>query len=362
MGKDYYNILGVDKGSSADEIKKAFRKKAHEHHPDKEHGDEVKFKEVNEAYQVLSDEHKKAQYDQFGQNFNGAGQQYSNMNWDDFMGNFGDIFRGGTSQNTGGFGDIFSEMFTGDGGNTRQESRNRGRDLEASLRITLSEAVFGIEKEIKLESAVFCKHCSGNGAEPGTKINSCPECQGRGHVERVHRTILGNIMQQAECSTCQGRGKKPEKFCKKCHGEGRVNEKRVIKIKVPAGIASGQTVRLQDQGEAGKMGSGTGDLYVNIVVELDNRFDRVGDDLHMQREISFSQAALGGSISVDTLDGEVKLKIPSGTQPGQVIRLRDKGVTHLQGSGRGDILVGIRVQVPQKLSKKQKKILEDLDL
>lgn len=367
MGKDYYKVLNIDKGSSADEVKKAFRKLAHQYHPDKENGDEAKFKEVNEAYQVLSDEKKRQQYDQFGTTFEGAGGQYSQMNWDDFMSQFGDIFSGGFGTrsagsgqgfNVGGFdiGDIFSRSAS-----SRQAHQNRGRDMEVNMDIDFKEAVAGAEKIIKLDKLDICDACSGSGAETGTKIIKCPQCDGQGQVVQMHRTILGSIQQATVCPTCHGQGQKPEQFCKKCHGEGRVKKAKTIKIKVPAGIDSGQAIRLAGQGEAGKQGSGAGDLYIHFRVKPDGQFIRAGYDIKTQVAIPFTLAALGGKVEVPSLNGKLELKIPAGTQPGQVFKMSGKGISHLGNEHRhGDELVEVKVEVPKKLSRKQKKLLEEL--
>jgi molecular chaperone DnaJ len=369
MGKDYYNVLDVAKGATQDEIKKAFRKKAHEFHPDKAHGDEAKFKEVNEAYQVLSNEQKRQQYDQFGQTFDGAGAQYANMNWGDFMNNFGDIFSGfgqaagqsrggGTRVDFGNLGDVFGDIFGGRG-NSRQSGR--GSDLEYTMTIDFREAVFGVEKTLEIDPLSQCSRCKGNGAEPGTRIIDCPQCQGRGQVQQTQNTVLGAFSTVSVCPTCQGEGKKPEKFCKQCHGQGRSKELKKILVKVPAGIDNGQTIRLSGQGEAGMKGGTSGDLYIHFNVQPDSSFHRSGIDIRSQVEISFSQAALGDKIRVETLDGKVDLKVPAGTQTSKLFKLSGKGVPVLGGAGRGDQLVEVIVKTPTKLSRKQKIILEELD-
>lgn len=362
MGKDYYKVLGVDKGASQDDIKKAFRKKAHEYHPDKANGDEAKFKEINEAYQVLGNAKKRGQYDQFGSSFEQAqaGGGFSgfdgfrdasgyangfNVNMDDL----GDIF--------GGIGDIFG---FGGGGGGRNRTR-RGADIQVLFTIDFNDAVFGSEKEVSLQKKIKCNKCNGNGAEPGTKIEKCPTCKGTGRTTRAQRTIFGNVQVQAVCEDCQGEGEKFAKACTKCGGLGAVQDKVNFKVKIPAGIDNGETIRLSGQGEAGDKGTPAGDLYLKIKVTPDKRFAREGYDIRTEAKISFTQAALGDKIDVDTIEGKVKLKIPAGTQSGTIFKLRGKGVTRLQGSGRGDHYVKVVVQTPTSLSKKQKDLLKELD-
>ena len=371
MSKDYYNILGVSKGASQDEIKKAFRKKAHQFHPDKKNGDEAKFKEANEAYQVLGNEKKRAQYDQFGSSFEQAqaGGGFSGFDgFRDFSGfsegqnihmeDLGALF--------GGIGDMF-----GFGGGGRGRTRTRkGADIQVALVIDFNDAVFGAEKEIKLNKTVVCDKCKGNGAEPGSKIEICKTCNGKGQTVRVQRTILGNMQVRAECSDCAGEGKTYSQKCTKCHGMGAHKELVNLKIKIPAGIDNGGVIRLTGQGEAGLKGAPAGDLYLQIQVKKDPRFIREGDNILSDIFISFTQAALGDKIDVDTVDGLVKLKIPEGTQSGTSFMLRGKGVTHIQGRGhfggaqgkRGDHLVKVKIKTPKGLSRKQKEILKELNV
>jgi len=356
MSKDYYNILEVDKNATQDEIKKAFRKKAHQCHPDKDGGCEEKFKEINAAYQVLGNEQKRQQYDQFGSSFDqggGAGP-----------GGYEDMFRqagqgGGFNVNMDDLGDIFN-MFTG-GGQTRSRQRasTRGSDIEARMVIDFKDAVFGSEKKINLRKNVTCSKCSGNGAEPGTKIETCSTCRGTGQVTRVQKTILGNIQSAYTCSDCQGEGKKAEKKCSQCHGAGITRESKEIKFKVPAGINNGETIRLSGEGEAGARGGMAGDLYIHFQIKPDSRFRREDDDIVSTEIIGIAQASLGDKIEVETIDGKVSLKIPAGTQSGKIFKLKGKGVTHLRGVGRGDHLVKVEVQIPETLTKKQKELLEE---
>jgi molecular chaperone DnaJ len=362
MGKDYYNILGVDKNASQEEIKRAFRKKAHEYHPDKAGGNEEKFKEVNEAYQVLGNPKKRAQYDQFGSAFEHAQASGGFHGFDGFrdfsdfsegfgfdIGDIGDIF--------GGIGDIFG--FDSGGGRTRTK---RGADIRVALTIEFSEAVFGAEKEISLNKTVLCDRCGGQGAEPGSKIENCKVCGGSGRITKIQRTILGNMQVQMTCSDCSGEGKSHSQKCTRCHGTGVVKETVNLKVKIPAGIEDGGVIRLTGQGEAGQKGAPSGDLYLQIKVKKDPRFEREGDNILSKVYISFTQAALGDKIEVETVDGPVKLKIPEGTESGTNFRLRGKGVYHLRGRGRGDHLVEVKIRTPKNLNRKQKELLKELGI
>lgn len=364
MAKNYYDILGVAKSASADEIKRAYRKLAAEHHPDRG-GNAEQFKQISEAYQVLSDSSKRSQYDRFGQTYEQAGRQGGfgggGAGFDPFGG-----FGGFNAQGFGGgsgvefdFGDIFSDLFGG--GADRQARRNRGVDLEMPLRITFEEASFGAEKEIELEKKNQCPRCSGSGAEPETKIITCPKCHGQGHIKTTRRTILGTIASSEVCDRCEGTGKVPEKPCSECKGSGVKRGKKTIKVKIPAGIDNGQRIRVSGEGEAGYRGSANGDLYILIEVSANPNFRRQGFDIYKDAEISFSDAALGTVLQTPTIDGDVKIKIPSGTQPGKVFRVSGKGVPHLNRSGRGDMYVTVKVRVPTKLSRKQKDVLKDFD-
>jgi len=369
MAKDYYNILGVDKSASQDEVKKAYRKLAHQYHPDKKGGDEAKFKEVNEAYQAIGNPEKRKQYDQFGQTFSGAGASQGGFSWQDFAqsSGAGGPFGGGSRQQNvefdmGDIGDIFGDLF-GFGrsaGSRRAQRAARGNDIESTMTIEFRDAVFGAEKLIDLYKQSTCSHCSGNGAEPGTKIETCKTCGGKGQVEQVQRTILGAMRSVGVCPECRGEGQKASTKCKKCRGEGRVKESEKMKVKIPAGIADGETIRLSGKGEAGIKSSAAGDLFIIIRVKPDPQFNREGDNIISEVDISFSQAALGDKIPINTLDGDVNLKIPSGTQSGKVFSLSGKGVPHLRTRGRGDHLVTINVVTPSRLSKKQKQLLEEL--
>jgi len=362
MSKDYYDILGVNKTASADEIKSAFRKKAHEHHPDKG-GDAEKFKELNEAYQVFSNAEKRQRYDQFGSAaFNqggyggayGGGQGFSGfqgggMNFD--FEDLGDMFSG--------FGDIF-----GFGGGSRQSGRrsSRGRDLEMHISLDFIEAAFGAEKELSFAKNTTCHHCRGNGAEPGAKVETCKNCHGTGRIARIQRTILGNIQTQSTCPHCEGEGKTYSQTCSVCGGSGINREQAKLKVKIPAGINNGESIRLSGQGEAGPKGAPAGDLYLRVQLKPHRKFVREGYDVRTEEIISIRQAVLGDKIDVETVHGEVKLKIPEGTQSGTVFKLKEKGITKLHNRGIGDQYVKVTVQIPKSLNRKQKQLLEELDI
>lgn len=363
MSKDYYDILGVSKTSSADDIKRAFRKKAHEHHPDKGAGNGDKFKEVNEAYQVLSDSSKRQQYDQYGQTFeqaqrNGGGPA-GGFGYQSASGG-GNPFGGGFGQEGVEFdlGDIFGDIFGGR--QQKSERRNRGIDLEMGTSLSFEEAVFGVEKKLTLEKQDACKTCGGNGAAHGSKVVTCPKCHGQGQIRTTRRTIFGNIASSASCDRCNGMGKIPETACASCRGSGVLRQEKTISVKIPAGIDDGQRIRIQGEGEAGYRGSSSGDLYLVVRVSAHKEFVRDGFNLHFELPISFTQASLGAKIIVKTLDGDIELKIPSGTQTGTQFKVKGRGVPHLNSSGRGDILITARVVVPKKLSKKEKELLKQL--
>lgn len=361
MGKDYYKILGIDKNASKDEIKKAFRKSAHQYHPDKGGGDEEKFKEINEAYQVLSDDKKRSQYDQFGSSFEQAqaGGGFSGFNgFRDFSG-----FSNGFNINMEDLSDIFEGAFGFGGGKKRRASygSQRGADMEVMIEIEFKEAIFGVEKEIDLEKIITCDRCSGNGAEPGTKIEACPTCKGTGQVKHAQRTIFGTFQTVTTCPECNGLGKRPGKVCAKCGGAGVVQGMKRIKVKVPAGIDSGEVIKISGQGEAGTNGGSTGDLFLKIRVKASNKFERKGYDIYTKEYVTFKQVALGDKISVQTVDDGVKLKIPEGTQTGTMFKLKGKGVQKLRGFGRGDHFVEVIARTPENLTRAQKKAIEELD-
>jgi molecular chaperone DnaJ len=369
MPKDYYNILGVGKDASDDEIKKAYRKLAHKHHPDKPGGDENKFKEANEAYQVLSDKEKRSQYDQYGQTFEQAQSQGQGgfggfegfRDFSSFAEGFDFNFGRGGGGGTSGFEDIFGDIFSQAGfGGQRKSRRNRGEDIQVDVEIDFSEMAHGAEKEVELYKRVKCSICEGTGVAPGSKKVECSTCRGEGQVRTSRRTILGNFSQVSACPECQGEGATPEKKCTKCSGSGRVREYEKIRIKIPAGIENGQSIRLEGLGESGERGGESGDLYATVHVKSDKRFERKGDDVYSDARISFSQAALGDKIEVETVNGEVTLKIPAGTQSGEIFRLKGKGIKHLGHYGYGDQYVKIQVVTPKNLTREQRELLEKL--
>lgn len=359
--RDYYEILGVSKSATQEEIKKAYRKLALKYHPDKggTKEDEAKFKEVNEAYENLKDEKKRAAYDKFGHAGPKMGGSSGGFDWSDFaQGGYGTGGFNVNFEDLGGIGDIFGEMF---GGGTRTRRTQRGADIETQITIDFMEAVSGIDKEIVLDKQNKCDKCKGSGAEPGTKIKTCPTCGGSGQIKKARQTMFGTFAQVATCDECSGSGQIPEKKCSKCSGAGRIKERKGVKVKIPAGIEDGQTIRLSGKGEAGPIGTLAGDLYLNIRVRSDHRFEREGSNVKSTSEINFPEAALGTTVSVDTVRGKVKLKIPAGTQSGKIFRLSEKGMPIINSGKRGDHLVKIHVKTPTRLSRKQKKLLEEFE-
>lgn len=348
--KDYYEVLGLQKGASEDEIKKAFRKLAIKYHPDKNQGNEEaegKFKEINEAYQVLSDPEKKARYDQYGTA--------------DFDGGFGGAggFGGFDFSEMGGFGDIFDSFFGGGGGSQRRKNGpQRGADLEYGINLTFEEAIFGAEKEIAINRSENCDHCSGTGAKPGTSSKTCPTCNGQGQVRVQRQTPLGNFVSTSTCNTCSGSGKVIDEPCSTCHGKGNVRKNRKITVNIPAGVDTGNVMPLRGQGEHGKNGGPSGDLYVKINVAQSKTFTRKGNDIYIDAHISMGKAALGTEITVATVDGDVKYQVPAGTQSGTLFRLKGKGVPRVNSTGRGDQYVKVIVDIPKNLNEKQKNALK----
>jgi molecular chaperone DnaJ len=352
--RDYYEVLGVAKGASADEIKKAYRKAAVKHHPDKEGGDETKFKEINEAYEVLKDQQKRQRYDQFGHAGVGGNSGGSGAGGNPFEGFGGQA--GGFDFGDGGLGDIFGQFFGG--GQQRQQGPKRGRDVETTLQLTFEQAVFGVEEEIVLDMDDECSHCHGSAVEPGHSMKTCPTCKGAGQQTRVMNTIFGQIQQAVTCETCRGTGKVPEKVCTVCKGKGTERHRQTITLKVPAGIDDGSTIRLKERGEA--IGGGIkGDLYVHVRVRAHKKFTREGDIILSEEHISMVDAALGTEIDVETVDGAIRMKIPAGTQSGTDFKLSHHGVPHMRGSARGAHIVSVIVDTPTKLTKKQKELLEE---
>jgi molecular chaperone DnaJ len=354
--RDYYEILGVGKNASADEIKKAYRQKALQYHPDRNPGNkeaEDKFKEAAEAYEVLSDANKKSRYDQFGHAGIGSsaasdgggfgGQGFGNM--EDIFSRFGDIF--------GDFG--FGGGFQGGG---RQV--NRGSNLRVKLKLNLQEIAHGVEKKIKVTKHTSCKECRGTGAAKGSGFNTCNTCHGSGYVTRVQRTFIGQIQSTAPCPTCHGEGKIITDKCKVCHGQGIVNGEEVISVRIPAGVENGMQLSLSGQGNAAPRGGVTGDLIVLIEEIEDDLLKRHGNDLYYEHFINIADAALGCSVEVPTLDGKAKVKIEAGTQSGKILRLKGKGLPSVNSYGKGDLLVNVNIWTPQSLSSEEKKLMESL--
>lgn len=353
--RDYYEVLGVSKTATQDELKKAYRKLARKYHPDlnKDNPEAAeKFKECNEAYSVLSDEQKRAQYDQFGpEAFENGG-----MGGGPGAGGFGGF---------GGFGgsgmeDIFDMFFGGQGrgGRSNNAGPQRGADLRYDMEITFEEAAFGVEKEISLKRAERCEHCHGEGAEPGSKVETCPECHGSGYVRFTQNTMFGQMVNERPCSRCHGEGKIISNPCKECGGSGTVKKTKKLKVKIPAGVDNGSRLRVGGEGEVGLKGGPSGDLYVYLYVKPHKFFERDGTTVLCEVPINIVQATLGAEIKVPTLDGQVTMKVPEGTQPGKVMRLKGKGIPSLRGGGRGDQLVRMKVVVPTKLNDKQKDALQ----
>lgn len=367
MSKDYYKILGVDKNSSEEEIKKAFKKLAMQFHPDRPGGDEKKFKEINEAYQILIDKDKRARYDQFGSDFEqqgGWGAQ--GASWEDVMNAFrgqngGFSFNFGSGGGGGGFEDLFGDFFGFSGGGRGGRGRRaRGSDIQVDVELSFKEAAFGVEKQIHLRKQSACDVCVGSGNEPDSKMEKCSTCKGQGQVVQVQRTFLGAMQTVVSCSDCQGRGERTTKKCKHCGGSGVVNKSQDLAVKIPAGIDEGESIRLSGYGETAPHGGGSGDLYVRVHVAPNKYFHREGFDVYTESEISFAQAVLGDKIDVETLDGSVKLVVPEGIESGQMIKIKGHGITHLGRNTRGDQFVKIKIRVPRRLSRDARKKLEEL--
>ncbi len=351
--RDYYEVLGVEKSASVDDIKKSYRKLAMKYHPDqnKEPGAEEKFKELSEAYAVLSDEQKRARYDQLGH----AGMSgYSDA---DFYNNanFNDIFR---DMGFGNYDNLFDMFFGGRGGGQRGPAR--GADLRYDLEVDFKEAAFGIDREIVFPRMDVCDTCHGTGAKPGTKVYNCSACDGTGQVRQVQQSLFGQMVRVGPCGRCRGRGKMFDTPCPECHGNGKSRHVRKITVKIPAGIEEGMQLRVNGEGEPGMNGTSPGDLYVVIHVRSHPYFQRYGHDISCILPISITQAVLGDEIEVDTLNGKAKLKIPAGTQTDTTFRLRGEGIQSLRMRGRGDMHVKVVVKVPQRLSEHQRKLYQEL--
>ena len=360
--RDYYEVLGVDKSASADEIKKAYRKKAIQYHPDKNPGDkeaEEKFKEAAEAYEVLSNPDKRARYDQFGHEgmsgaggFDGGFGGGQGMSMDDIFSMFGDIFGG-----HGGFGG-FSGF--GGGGSSQAQRKFRGSDLRVKLKLSLKDIANGTTKKFKLKKYVPCSHCHGTGAEGNSGTETCPTCKGSGHILRTQQSIFGMMQTQTVCPQCNGEGKIIKNKCKECGGEGIVYGEEVVEVKIPAGVAEGMQLSMSGKGNAGRHNGIPGDLLIQIEEEPHPELIRDENDLVYNLLLSIPMAALGSTVEIPTIDGKAKVKIEPGTQPGKVLRLRGKGLPNVNGYGNGDLLVNVSVYIPETLSKDEKNALEKM--
>lgn len=341
--RDYYEVLGVARGATGEAIKKAYRRLAFKHHPDHNHEDgaEERFKEVNEAYEVLSNTEKRAAYDRFGHD---GAEGFSGTGFEGF--------------GFGGFGDIFDAFFGG--AQTARQTAQRGADLRYQVTLTFDEAAFGGEKKLEITRTEHCSQCQGTGSRPGSQPVRCPNCDGSGQVRRVQQSIFGRFTNVTTCGQCRGEGRVITDPCPQCRGTGREKHQRPISVKIPAGVDEGSQLRLNGEGEAGVRGGGLGDLYVTLRIEPHELFIRDGDNLLYELPVSFTQAALGTEIEVPTLTGQTGLKIPAGSQTGKVFRLKGEGVTHLRGSGRGDLVVTLTVVTPVSLTKEQSRLMEEL--
>jgi molecular chaperone DnaJ len=356
--RDYYEVLGVDRNAGADEIKKAYRKMAVKYHPDKNPGDkaaEDKFKEAAEAYEVLSNQDKRAQYDRFGHNmpgaggFGGGGYSGGGMNMEDIFGQFGDIFGG-----------AFGDAFGGGGGGQRGRRVNKGSNLRVKVKLTLEEIANGVEKKIKLNKYVGCTTCKSTGAEGGSGYSTCGTCKGSGQVSRVQNTILGRMQTTSMCPECSGEGKIITNKCNVCFGNGIVEGEEVVAINIPAGVSDGMQLSMRGKGNAAARGGIPGDLIIAIEEIEHEHFKRMANDIYYELFISFPDAVTGTQLEIPTLDGKVRIKVDAGTQPGKLLRLRSKGLPSIEGHGKGDMLISINVWTPQSLSKEEKEIISKL--
>ncbi len=350
MSKNYYEILGVDKKASQDDIKKAFRKIAHKYHPDKGPGNEGKFKEASEAYSVLSDEKKRQQYDTFGSAGPGMGGGAGGFNPGDFD------FSGFGGAEGFDFGDIFGDIF---GGGGRRQQQKRGRDISIDIELDFKESVFGVTRKVSINKTNVCASCRGTGAEKGTETVTCTKCNGKGQVKEARNTFFGQFMTTTECDVCRGEGWVPKTKCSHCRGAGVVNEQEEINIEIPAGIENGEMIRFTGKGEAIK-GGVTGDLYVKVRVKKHSHFRKEGANLYTEISIKLSDAILGGEHALETLDGKLTVKIPEGIQSGEVLRIKGYGVPYGKGTTRGDIYLTIKVEIPKRLSRDARRLIEEL--
>ena len=356
MSKDYYKTLGIDKNASKEDIKKAFRKLAMEHHPDKG-GNAEKFKEVSEAYSTLSDDNKRAQYDTYGSAGPTGGGSYGGQNTSGFDG----FDFSGFNQNGQGFdfdiGDIFGDFF-GNGGGGSRKNHKKGKDISIDMELSFHDSIFGVEKKIRLNKTSKCKECQGTGAKVGTQMQTCSTCDGHGKVREAKRSIFGTFMTEKVCDTCGGSGKIPKEKCYVCSGKGTLRREEELTVNIPVDIDDGETIRLSGGGESIKDGP-NGDLYIKIHVKEDHIFRKEGKNLVTELNIKLSEAVLGTKVILKTLDGDIELKVPDGAQFGEILRIKGKGVP-IENDRRGDLLIKINIKIPTKLSKQSKKIFEEL--
>ncbi|HEY4512143.1 MAG TPA: molecular chaperone DnaJ [Candidatus Paceibacterota bacterium] len=354
MKKDYYNILGVDKGASGDDIKKAFRKLAHKYHPDKGGGDATKFKEASEAYSVLSDDQKRSQYDTFGTAGAGTGGA-GGFNAQDFGGFDFSGFQSGGGQEFD-FGDIFGDIF---GGGSRRPQQKRGRDISIDIELDFKDAIFGTVRKVLVSKASVCEHCGGKGAEKGSETVVCNKCNGKGQIHESRRTFFGQFTTNRVCDTCKGEGWVPKTKCHICKGAGILHKQEEIRIEVPVGIENGEMIRFAGKGEA-VSGGGAGDLYVKVRVRKHHIFRKEGNNLLADITVKLSDALLGGEHHLETLDGNLSVKIPEGIQSGETLRIKGRGVPYGRGNVRGDIYLTIKINIPKKLSHESRRAVEEL--
>lgn len=357
MSKDYYNILGVNKGASKEEIKKAFYKLAHKYHPDKKEGDEKKFKEVNEAYQVLSNDSKRSQYDQFGSGFENGGGGYGSQQGGFGGFDFSGFQNGGADFDFGNLNDIFSDFFGGGMGGGRSHAR-RGRDISTEIQIPFADSVFGVTRKILITKTSKCLTCEGSGAKKGSKMETCKTCNGQGKIHEMKRTILGTMSNTKVCDTCFGSGEVPSEVCDTCKGKGVLRREEEITLVIPAGIRNGEMIRMTGMGEAVTKGT-AGDLYIKINVTPHGVFKREGNDLAMTLNLKLTDALLGTKYPIETLDGKIEVKIPEGVTVNETLRVKGKGVPTSKNK-RGDLLIKLNIKLPSKLSRESKKLIEKL--
>ena len=360
MTKDYYQILGVNKAASADEIKKAYYKLAHKYHPDKG-GDEKKFREVSEAYQILSNKDKRAQYDKFGQVFEGGANGFNqgfdfSSGWQNQAGQGMDF-----EFDFGNLSDLMEDFFGFHQSSGRKKDVKKGQDIQVEMEIPLEDVLQGRERKIVLPKFVKCLRCQGIGAEPDSKVKECFSCRGTGSVQQIQRTPFGSFTRMSVCPECQGEGFKPEKPCNVCKGEGRLKKDQEIKVFIPAGVDTNQVIKIDGQGNAGRKAGKPGNLYVRIFIRPNNVFKRKGDDLFLKQDVSLAQAALGDEIEVNTLENKkILVKIPAGVETGKILKISGKGIPRFSGIGRGSLYLELIIKVPKKLNQKQKELLEEL--